>query len=562
MPSSDGLRQAPDRASPMTEKPPAAGMALNSYDAMPYPATAQTESHPDRLATLATLMGLTPPPVDHCRVLELGCSDGGNLLSLAYGLPGSEFVGVDYSAREVAAGQDHIAELGLKNITLHHLDITEASPELGLFDYILACGVFSWVPLLVQERMLELCHQLLTPQGVAYVNYNTYPGWFMRAPVRGMLLYHTRGIADPKERAAEARAMLGFVADAAQIAQERYAASAGKRKAYVAALRHEQGVVGDHPDTYLLHEHLEEQNQALYFHEFVERAGQHGLQYLADAEYTLTPLHLQIPEVTQKLGQFGNDPVRLEQYLDFITNRSFRQTLLCHQGLALRRNFSPEQMAGFWVASPVLPESGKPDLHSTAPERFRNAHGTKLTASHPVAKAALMHLSEIWPQALPFEALLEVARRRLEPETMPIYSAERLAHEAQGVGEMLLSGFWVDMVELHVCPPRYQTQIGERPEASLLARHQARSRRHVMNLRHEALTIDDEITYRLLPWVDGQHDRSALVDRLLGLVQAGTLVAQAENGRPYGECANVEALLVAAVDKALRRLADAALLVA
>ncbi len=537
-------------------------MALNSYDAMPYPATAQTESHPDRLATLATLMGLTPPPVEHCRVLELGCSDGGNLISLAYGLPGSEFVGVDLSAREVAAGQDHIAELGLKNITLHHLDIAEAGPDLGLFDYILACGVFSWVPTRVQERMLELCGRLLTPQGVAYINYNTYPGWFLRAPARGMLLYHTRGIADPKERAAEGRAMLGFVADAAQMAQERYAASAGRRKAYVAALRHEQGVVGDHPDTYLLHEHLEEQNQPLYFHEFVDRAERHGLQYLTDAEYTLTPLHLQIPEVSQKLGQIAGDPVSLEQYLDFITARTFRQTLLCHQGLTLRRNFSPEQLAGFWVASPVLPESGKPNLHSTAPEKFRNAHGTKLTASHPVAKAALMHLSEIWPQALPFEALLEVARRRLEPEAAPIYSAERLAHEARGVGEMLLSGFWVDMVELHVCPPRFTTQISERPQASLLARYQARSRRQVMNLRHEALSLDDEITYRLLPWLDGQHDRSALVNHLLELVQAGTLVAQAENGRPNGGGDNHEAFLGAAVDKALRRLADAALLVA
>jgi methyltransferase-like protein/SAM-dependent methyltransferase len=562
MPWRAGLNRSRDHNSRMTAIPPAAGEAVNSYDAMPYPATAQTESHPDRLATLATLMGLTPPPVDHCRVLELGCSDGGNLISLAYGLPESEFVGADFSAQEVAAGQARIAELGLKNITLHHLDIMGVGAALGAFDYILACGVYSWVPSQVQERILELCRELLTPQGVAYINYNTYPGWFMREPVRQMLLYHTRSVADWKQRAAEARAWLGFAADAAQATQERFSSPAANRSAYVAMLRNEQAVVNEHPDSYLVHEHLEEHNEAVYFHEFVERAGRHGLQYLAEAEYVLSQLDHLPPDISQRVQQLSGDLIQQEQYLDFISNRSFRQTLLCHQGLTLRRTFSAEQLADFWVASPILPESEKPDLHSTAPEKFRNARGSKLTASHPVAKAALMHLSEIWPQATAFDTLLETARRRLDPAALPLYSPERLAHEARGVGEMLLHGFRADMVELHVCPPRFQTQISARPEVSRIARSQARAGRHVINLRHEPITIDDEITYRLLPCVDGQQDRPALLAHLIGMVQDGTLMAQAENGRPYQACADRDALLETALDQALRRLANAALLIA
>ncbi len=551
-----------DRISPMTETNLGPGPAASSYDVVPYPATAQTESHPDRLATLATLMGLTPPPADHCRVLELGCSDGGNLVSMAYGLPNSEFVGVDSSAREAAAGQAQIAELGLTNIALLHRDIMEIGPELGSFDYILAHGVFSWVPPTVQERILELCQQLLTPHGVTLITYNTYPGWFMREPVRQMLLYLTQDIPDLKQRMAQARAKLALFADAAQAMLEQYSSSATKRSAYVAILRREQDVLGERPDTYILHEHLEEHNQALYFHEFVERAGRHGLQYLADAENPMSQVDHLPPHVRQMIQQLSGDPVQREQYLDFITNRSFRQTLLCHQGLPVRRTFSSEQLASMWVASPILPEAERPDLHSTAPEAFRNAQGNRLTASHPVAKAALMHLSEIWPQSIAFEALLETARRRLEPGALPIYSAERLAHEAQGVGEMLLHGFGADLVELHVCPPQFQTQISDRPVASLLARQQARTGRQVINLRHEAVTIDDEITYRLLPSVDGQHDRPALLEHLVGLVRDGSLTARAENGRPYQECADLEALLKTAVDQALRRLANAALLVA
>lgn len=36
-------------------------------------------TRPDRLAVLATLSGMTPAPVEDCRVLEIGCGDGANL---------------------------------------------------------------------------------------------------------------------------------------------------------------------------------------------------------------------------------------------------------------------------------------------------------------------------------------------------------------------------------------------------------------------------------------------------------------------------------------------------
>jgi tRNA G46 methylase TrmB len=48
-------------------------------------------------------------------VLELGCASGGNLIPMAYGLPESEFVGIDYAARQIAEGQAAVAALGLDN---------------------------------------------------------------------------------------------------------------------------------------------------------------------------------------------------------------------------------------------------------------------------------------------------------------------------------------------------------------------------------------------------------------------------------------------------------------
>ena len=78
---------------------------LNPYDEVPYPNYAYSYTHPDTLATLATLLGLTPAPVDDCRVLELGCAGGGNLIPMAQVLPDSHFVGLDYSGQQIAAGR-------------------------------------------------------------------------------------------------------------------------------------------------------------------------------------------------------------------------------------------------------------------------------------------------------------------------------------------------------------------------------------------------------------------------------------------------------------------------
>src|SRR5258706_7772226 len=97
----------------------------NSYDQVPYPSTTFRSTHPEMLATLGSLLGLNPPAVDQCRVLEMGCSNGGNLIPMAYSLPGSEFVGLDLSARQIEMGQTSLKELGLANVALHQIDLLD-----------------------------------------------------------------------------------------------------------------------------------------------------------------------------------------------------------------------------------------------------------------------------------------------------------------------------------------------------------------------------------------------------------------------------------------------------
>src|SRR5687767_7933784 len=96
-----------------------------SYDEFPYPSRAQVATHPDRLATIAALLGVRTAPIKRCRVLELGCGDGTNLLAMACGLPESEFLGVDAAANPIAQGQRTIAELGLTNVRLEQRDLLD-----------------------------------------------------------------------------------------------------------------------------------------------------------------------------------------------------------------------------------------------------------------------------------------------------------------------------------------------------------------------------------------------------------------------------------------------------
>ena len=151
-----------------------------AYDEVPYPSYPLPQSHPDHLATLATLLGLSPPTTERCRVLELGCASGGNLIPMALTSPDSRFVGIDLSREQIAEGQKTVEALGLTNIELRHLSILDVDDSFGPFDYIVCHGVYSWVPENVQDRILAICARNLVPEGIGYVSYNTYPGWHMQ----------------------------------------------------------------------------------------------------------------------------------------------------------------------------------------------------------------------------------------------------------------------------------------------------------------------------------------------------------------------------------------------
>lgn len=465
-----------------------------SYDDLQYQSHPFPQTHPDRLATVAWLLGVATTPIERCRVLEIGCAVGGNLIPMALDLPESEFIGIDLSEAQVKQGAAEVAGLGLSNIRLLQRDLAEGADDLGSFDYIIAHGVYSWVPNQAQENLLEICAGRLTAEGVAYVSYNTLPGWRMRGVVREAMHYHAGMIPDPAARVAQARAILRFLADSVP-------ADGG---AYGTMLRAELELLRKTADCYILHDYLEEVNQPLYFHQFVARAARHGLQYLGDAEFKTMFAANFPPAVARTLARIAPDVVRQEQYMDFLRNRTFRQTLLVRDTLDLIRNVSPERVKRLSVASAARPVGDPPDPRSDTVARFGAPDGSQLTTANGISKAAMMILAERWPAALAFDDLHAAAHAHTRGQ------GDDAGAERDALADVLLQSYAAGVVELRARPSSFALEASERPLASRLARHQARRSPVVTNLRHEAIALEPRVR-ELLGLLDGEHTRDELL---------------------------------------------------
>ncbi|HXC37196.1 MAG TPA: class I SAM-dependent methyltransferase, partial [Candidatus Acidoferrales bacterium] len=232
---------------------------VSEYDKFAYPSAVYPQTHPDRLSAISTLMGLEPARLERARVLELGCGDGNNLITMACTLPEANFLGMDLAIEPIRRGRETIAALGLTNIALRQKNVLETTADLGVFDYIIAHGLYSWVPEAVRERILQISREHLAENGVAYVSYNAYPGNHLRDAARRMMRFHVQQFSEPPEQIRQARAFLRFVSEAKI-----------KPGLWQDLLRHQFERIEKYVDAGFFHDDLSPMNQPFYFYEFLE----------------------------------------------------------------------------------------------------------------------------------------------------------------------------------------------------------------------------------------------------------------------------------------------------
>jgi SAM-dependent methyltransferase len=404
-------------------------------------------------------------------VLELGCGDAGNLLPMALGLPEARFVGVDSAATAIAHGRETAKAIGLENLTLEETSFEAFEPPPDGFDYVIAHGVYSWVAPPIRDRLLALCRDVLAPGGVAYVSYNALPGGHVRQALRDMLLFHAAAFEDPRERAEHARALLRFLLEGSPSD---------------APIRRPAEQLLQRDDFSLLHDDLAEVNDPVYFHEFVAHAGRHGLQYLAEADFFEMQTTV-APEPVLATLRAVEDPLRREQYLDFLKSRMFRQTLLCHADARIDRGPRLAVVERLAMSSEARRKGAEDEDGRVV---FEGPAGAALTTDQPAVIAAFDRAAAAWPAALWI--------RDIEGDRATL-------------GYALLGAYAANLLHLHACPPRLVTKPGAHPTASRLARHQAAQGDLVTNLRHRSVRLEDDLARRLVTLLDGTRDRAALV---------------------------------------------------
>ncbi len=518
---------------------------LTAYDEVPYISHPYRQTHPSNLATIARLFGIREVPTEKIRVLELGCASGGNLIPMADEMPDGQFAGIDLSSRQIADGQKIIAEVGLKNVELRCQSIGDIDKSWGQYDYIICHGVYSWVPPDIKEKILQICSENLAASGVAYVSYNTFPGWRMRGTIRDMMVWHTQGIEDAQDRARHARALLDVLVK--NVPQE--------GNAFGLMLQSESKLLSRHSDSYLLHEYLEENNDPVYFREFIAAAESNNLRYLGEAEFGAMippPGSEQAEAIFERLA---SDEVALEQYRDFYRNRAFRQTLLCHRNVEIDRRIQPAHVKDLFVSTDVHFEKVPESLNTEEEVSFANESGA-LRTRDPLLTAALAVLIEEPDAPLPFRDLTSRVHSKLGRSR--VQDANRVQQDEEHIMSALLEAYGRRFVQLRAFPPSWISDPGDRPRVSALARYQARSATTVTNRRHQVVGLDD-LSLRIVRLADGSRSRTEILAELMRQTQEGELTIRIDDSTGNSPDA-AETALQEQTDLTLKQLATQALI--
>ena len=475
--------------------PPKLDPGTNLYDVVDYPSGCHAQTHPSRLAASALLRGFEPVPTAGARIVELGCGDGWNLIPIAEHFPECQCFGIDLAQKPIERGQAAIEQLGLRNIRLQCGDVTELGGQLGTVDYLIAHGLYSWVPDRVRDSILSLCGRMLSDRGLAFISFNALPGSHSRMMIREMLQRHVGMAGGVEERLGQARGLLAFLHAACE-------GATGLR----GTMRPEYERLLQGSPAQLVHDEMSNCHEAFYFSDFMARAGLHGLEFVANAELVDSGLAGFPREVQEVLAGMDADDLRREQYIDYARLRPFRQVLLCRRGSFHR---SPEDGVAadrLHVAGSFNELESPVDLRAGVEVEFRSGAGKSIVTETPTAKATLGLLcgTGLHPQSVPV-----LCRAAVE-----LLAGAGMAAEPSEIRDFLVHSAQRGLVTLWHQPPAAAQEPGAHPRASRLARFEAALGGLTTTAYHQRVDVSDPVLRRMIFLMDGTHEFEAIVARL------------------------------------------------
>ena len=440
--------------------------ARTAYDEVRYSNYPYAQTHPDRLATIAALHGLSAPDPAQARVLEIGCGAGGNLLAMTVATPGIRALGIDLAGEVIAEGREVVAGVGIENLDLRQGDVMDlVDGQLGEFDYVIAHGVYAWIPEPARDALLAAVHSHLAADGFGYVSYNAHPGGYVRRLLREAGLSFARDVEEPAARAERAQGLYRFLLEN----------RAGTSDWWGSLLENQLPPIASGPIYRLVHDDLSEHWRPVWFSEFAEHAARHGLAYVGEGDLgSLLPERVPGAVDSSLRELIGRDRIAYEQSVDVLRCGFFRQSVVCRDSRTAAPEPSPDALRGLCFSVRV----GSDD--SAAPAG--------------VLGAAVDLLRSRRPDTVGFAELRAA-----------------LAADPDELAGALLDGFRAELVMPHRIPLR-TADVGaiERPVASRLARYQARRETQVTSLSYTTIHMEEPAARLLITLLDGTRDRAAI----------------------------------------------------
>jgi hypothetical protein len=356
------------------------------------------------------------------------------------------------------------------------------------------------------------------------------------------------GTGTPDEKVRTARGMIDFFHEVAPA-----------DSVLARALGDYTAVAGSAGDYYLLHEELETFNAPCYFLEMLGRARAHGLAYLADARPHVMFVGNYGATVAERLAkECGESQVILEQCLDFVVNRTFRQSLLVHADRAgqISYNLDRSRYGCLHFAAWVPPAAGQTRLDDSR-QQYGEADGAALFTDIPAIKAGLDALNARWPWTISWHELLDSVQARLA--SAGIEAGADLKARINDLLEVLIlrgyARYRLDPVLPEPMSAGWRLNEPARRMAELTRGDGAAS---TFNAWHETVPVSP-VDSHLLPLLDGTRDRDALVEALLAVARED-LIRVARDGKPVSDEAELRDALADYIDSVPQRLAEMKLL--
>lgn len=485
-----------------------------------YDSVCSLYTHPRQLCAAALVRGFTPPEISNARILELGCATGGNLTPIAASLPNAFCVGIDPFEEQITNARQRAQAAGVSNVTYLPLGVSDMDQLEGPFDFIIAHGLYSWISDEHRADTLRLCQKLLSPRGIAYISYNTYPYWHTAQVTRGLLRWRysqLRSIRGREPESAEVvKASLELLKVYGLHAQEQ---SVPNLRALYQKSYSRLSLL---PSWYLIHEYLLENNRAFYFEEWAQTAKAQDLIYLADASpNTELSINYISSALRRELSSIATSDISLHQACDLLINRSIRRSLLCHstptssfslndgsQKVWTHPEFLKNHGDDVYVASPLSPigevASLKDNLHT---KDLRSEFASGYITSSIYENALLLILAAAWPDSLSINETLN--------------QSQQLLYDLDCCPPSALSRLHASLQELifyeHVLPPTfgkitstYSPSPSNHPKALQHLLWPMEEHGSLTNRFHSSSFPSGPLHW-LIPHLDGTRDQAALV---------------------------------------------------